>query len=145
MQLLPLKAISQGQEEQRYEKYKEFFNQFSEGFPEQYARFDSKHFVEFSSLNEEDEVLEIGVGAGYTPEYILPRTSQSVFIDFDMKAAVTQKSRYRDVQVFVADALQMPFQKSSFTKVLARYTIHNLPSHHLRTQFFTECRRILEL
>lgn len=124
-----------------YLNHKKSWNKYPDGFP--LNLFDAKQFVDYCELNPSDRVLEIGIGGGDTPRLISAKASNCIFIDFDEKAVIAAKQKYPHLKIIQRDAIKSKFKSGSFDKVLARYVIHNFPSHNYRTAFYKEMSRIL--
>ena len=140
--LLPKDLPVSNEDKEKYIKFKDYWAQFDEGFPEGSEGFNSRQFVDFCDIKKDEKVLEIGVGAGHTPDIIKNITDNAFYIDFDSKSVLTQIKRDRELNVFVADALRLPFKNNVFDKVIARYTIHNLPTAEMRAKIVGECCRV---
>ena len=93
-------------------------------------------------------VLEIGCGTGYTLATLAPlvKSNCRVIIGIDVSEGMLSiaKSKLQDtfdIQLLIADAMQLPFKEETFDVVSCITTLHHLPYW---TSFLKELNRILK-
>lgn len=130
--------------EHKYLQFRDYWDQFADGFPEKYINYDSEHFVSYCNILSEEKVLEIGIGGGSSCKMASKKSINCTFMDFNWKAVFAQKRRFPCLNIVCADGVKLPFKPKSFDKVLARYVIHNFPDHNFRTDFYRESARTIK-
>ena len=94
-------------------------------------------------LNEDDKILEVGIGTGKLIERLEKKKYFIVGIDRSkqMLGMIRSKFQSRNLKVCKADNLFLPFRDHSFNKVIATF-----PSDYaFKKQFLLDVRRILKL
>jgi len=124
-------------------KFRDYWSQFNNGFPERHIGFDAEKFVDYCDIKQDESALEIGVGGGNSCRLIAEIARQCFFIDFNWEAVNAQKRRDPCLNILQADGTELPFEDRSFSKVLARYVVHNFPDHAFRSKFYAESARVL--
>ena len=126
-----------------WREFRDFWSQFNNGFPEKHIGLDAEKFVDYCDIKQDESALEIGVGGGNSCRLIAEIARQCFFIDFNWEAVNAQKRRDPCLNILQADGTELPFEDRSFSKVLARYVVHNFPDHAFRSKFYAESARVL--
>lgn len=128
----------------KYLEFRNYWNQFADGFPEKHINYDSEQFVSYCNIRSDEKVLEVGMGGGDSCKLVSARSTNCTFIDFNWKAAFAQKRRFSYLNIICGDCIQMPFKSMFFDKIIARYVIHNFPDHNFRTDFYREAAKTIK-
>jgi ubiquinone/menaquinone biosynthesis C-methylase UbiE len=97
---------------------KQYDNWITEAFSEQYILNKSKLS---SIIKSEDEVLEIGCGAGDTAYHLAPKCTKIIGTDLSpemIAVAKNRESEYDNISFQVEDSYNLTFSDNSFDKVI---------------------------
>jgi ubiquinone/menaquinone biosynthesis C-methylase UbiE len=72
-----------------------------------------------SKINEGESILDLATGSGYLVRNLLDKNAFIVCLDFDAKPLKKTKNELSNVKYVRADALHLPFKKSSFDRVIS--------------------------
>ena len=101
----------------------------------------------FGPLGEELErsrLLDVGIGAGRTTAYLLPRVKEYVGVDYSHGLVEVAARRYPDADVRWCDARDMSqFESASFDFVYFSFNGIDSLDHKGRLQVLAEVRRVL--
>jgi ubiquinone/menaquinone biosynthesis C-methylase UbiE len=102
-----------------------------------------KHIKDYFS--KEKSVLDVGCGNGRFIELWDYNEIRYTGIDNSEQLIERAKTVYGKCGNFiVGDALDLPFDDSSFANILSIAVLHHIPSHVMRLRFFKEIHRVLK-
>jgi ubiquinone/menaquinone biosynthesis C-methylase UbiE len=92
-----------------------------------------------------DRMLEIGPGPGAATEWLRHRVRRLLTLELDQSAARSLTSRFADtnVEVYVGDAMAMPWDGDSFDAVGSFTMLHHIPTIGLQNRVLAEAYRVL--
>lgn len=93
-----------------------------------------------------DDVLEVGPGPGRTTDLLremVPRLT-AVEVDPDLAGALAKRMAGTNVEVFNADATDMPFADGRFSGAVSFIMLHHVPTVELQDQLLAEVARVLQ-
>jgi len=91
-----------------------------------------------------DRVLDLGSASGRFFEVFEGKDIDYVGVDISKRLIGIAKNNYPKAKFQVANALDLPFDESSFDKVFSVSVIHNIPSRDFQLQYLKEARRALK-
>ena len=89
----------------------------------------SKDIVEKLKLSLNDELLDVGCGACNLLSLLARHVKKAVGIDFDPHAIRKASEAYKNLELHVGEASDLPFRDDRFDRVLAFGFLEYLPSH----------------
>lgn len=101
------------------------------------------------AFHEEDILLDIGCGTGRLTRDYASRVNESITTDFSLESLkILQKSisrqSSRPVHPIQLDACLLPFNNSSFTKILSTQVYEHVPSKASRLRAYKEVNRMMK-
>ena len=92
-----------------------------------------------------DDVLEVGPGPGRSTDLLREMTPRltAVEVDAGLAAALAARLVATNVEVFHADATELPFEDGRFSAVVSFTMLHHVPTAELQDKLFAEVARVL--
>jgi SAM-dependent methyltransferase len=90
-------------------------------------------------------ILDIGIGAGRTTRFLLPRAARYVGVDYSPEMIATARTRFPEATLEVRDARDLSaYQNSEFDTVIFSFNGMDCLSHEGRMAALTEILRVLK-
>lgn len=92
-----------------------------------------------------DDVLEVGPGPGMTTDLLRVDVAKltAVELDASLAGSLAERLRGTNVEVFNADATDMPFDPGRFSGAVSFTMLHHVPTVELQDLLFEEVARVL--
>ena len=123
------------------EEYDEYASEFSNS---RQFFWDELRFIK-NYAHPGDRVLDVGCGNGRLSDMFENKNIQYTGVDFSKKLIeIAKKERGKNGTFLQANALNLPFEDSSFDAVFSIAVLHHIPSKENRIKFISEAYRVLK-
>lgn len=92
-------------------------------------------------LNENDRVLDVGCGLGFTGEYLSRKGFSVTGVELD-PGLVKRVKKYASYDLHHHNAAELPYEDGSFDSCVMMYVMHHIPPEHHK-KVLSEISRIL--
>lgn len=93
-------------------------------------------------LKENDTVLDVGCGLGFTGEYLSRKGFSVTGVELD-PGLVKRVKKYASYDLHNHDAAELPYENESFDSCVMMYVMHHIPTEHHK-KVLSEISRILK-
>lgn len=102
-------------------------------------------FRQYAGWIDRKSVLDLGVGAGRTTAFLLPRAGSYIGIDYSSRAVATCRARFPEADIQHGDARDLSrFAGDSFDFILFACNGIDAVDHNDRLEILREARRVLK-
>lgn len=93
-------------------------------------------------LKENDKVLDVGCGLGFTGEYLSRKGFSVTGVELD-PGLVKRVKKYASYDLDNQNAAELPYENASFDSAILMYVLHHIPTEHHK-KVLSEISRILK-